>query len=65
MPKLSIVMYEPVEGKHEHCALSLDEGKDKKLVFEVVGEHPNFEAHALVVDPRASGRFERRYSLVL
>jgi hypothetical protein len=58
MAKLYIAMYKPEEGNYEHWALFLNDG-NQNVVFEVVGEHPNFTKRVIEANPKNSRRHER------
>ncbi|KAI3097502.1 hypothetical protein CBS147333_9312 [Penicillium roqueforti] len=40
-PKLYVVFYRPRYGNYQHWALYVDD-EDVPMIFEVVGQHPNF-----------------------
>jgi hypothetical protein len=53
-------MLKPIEGNYEHWALCLnDDDGDVPTVFEVTGEHPNFEKSTLKYNPKDTGRHRR------
>ncbi|KAL4860536.1 hypothetical protein BDV12DRAFT_204937 [Aspergillus spectabilis] len=58
-PSLYVVFYRPRYGNYQHWALQLESDKSS-LIFEVVGQHPNFERNVLYVEPERSGSFIRK-----
>ncbi|KAE8353428.1 hypothetical protein BDV28DRAFT_148086 [Aspergillus coremiiformis] len=55
-PKLYVAFYRPRYGNYEHWALQL-KSDGLSIIFEVIGQHPQFERDILYVKPESSKSF--------
>lgn len=55
-PKLYVVFYRPRYGNYQHWALYL-ESETENIIFEVIGQHPNFQRNAVSAVPENSRSF--------
>lgn len=51
--ELYVAFYVPSEGNYQHWALFLDDGA-KSIIWEVEGQHPNFERVERIGNPEVS-----------
>ncbi|KAH0844612.1 hypothetical protein AYO21_02059 [Fonsecaea monophora] len=54
--KLYVAFYRPRYGNYEHWALSL-ETDTQALIFEVIGDRPDFKCNLVKANPRSSVSF--------
>ncbi|PYH92378.1 hypothetical protein BO71DRAFT_26457 [Aspergillus ellipticus CBS 707.79] len=52
-PKLYVAFYRPRYGNYQHWALYIDDDKES-IIFEVTGQHPNFQRNVVYARPDAS-----------
>ncbi|RMZ82159.1 hypothetical protein DV738_g1922, partial [Chaetothyriales sp. CBS 135597] len=60
--KLNVVMYKPRQGNYDHWALHLEDGHSN-IIYEVVGQHPNFEKHSVKARPQNSINFKHSFQV--
>ena len=58
-PKLYVAFFRPQYGNYQHWGLFLDDDEEQ-LMFEVLGEHPNFERNVEKQPPEQLEGFLRR-----
>lgn len=59
-PKLYVAFFRPQYGNYQHWGLCLDDDDEEQLMFEVSGEHPNFERNIEKQPPEQLEGFLRR-----
>ncbi|KAB8256781.1 hypothetical protein BDV32DRAFT_90495 [Aspergillus pseudonomiae] len=52
-PNLYVVFYRPRYGNYQHWALYFD-GEKNGVIFEVIGQHPNFRPNVVYARPDSS-----------
>ena len=55
-PKLYVVFYRPRYGNYQHWALYVDD-EDVPMIFEVIGQHPNFKRNVVKAKAEKSKSF--------
>ncbi|KXG52958.1 uncharacterized protein PGRI_000080 [Penicillium griseofulvum] len=55
-PKLYVVFYRPRYGNYHHWALYVDD-EDVPMIFEVIGQHPNFMRNVVKAKAEKSKSF--------
>ena len=56
--RLYVAIYRAVHGNYEHWALYLENGTEHK-VYEVVGEHPQFQPNVVSGKPTSTSRHKK------
>ncbi|PGG98660.1 hypothetical protein AJ80_09497 [Polytolypa hystricis UAMH7299] len=52
-PNLYVAFYRPRYGNYQHWALYI-ESEEENIIFEVVGQHPNFQRNVVYARPDSS-----------
>lgn len=58
MPQLFVAMYRQ-GGNYEHWALYLDHSPDRGMIYEVIGDNPDFRTNVFSGNPRSTVRHQR------